>query len=148
MHPYDDDPPAFVAPDFAASLERFVHEYTGSRSAAVKWAPAVFQLYAKLFSEGEVPRQTRAIVNAVLAYFVVPEDLMPEGELGPVGLMDDLYVAAHAFRILRRELPAEILQTAWTGDGDMDDAFEDVYRISRAELGKRSREALRLAGLA
>ena len=144
----DDDPATFQAPDFAAALERFVHAYQGSRSQAVRWAPAVFQLYARLFSDGEVPRASRSIVNAVLAYFVVPDDVMPEAELGPVGLMDDLFVAAHAFRLLRRELPPALIERSWIGDSDVDEAFDVVYKTSRAELGKRSREALKLAGLA
>jgi uncharacterized membrane protein YkvA (DUF1232 family) len=139
------DSPA--APEFAAALERFVHEYTGSRERAVRWAPAVFQMYARLWSDPRTPRSARAIVNAVLAYFVVPDDVMPEGELGPVGLMDDLFVAAHAHRILRRELPEAVLADAWRGDGDLDEAMAEVWTESRAELGKRARDVLRLAGL-
>ena len=140
-----EDPPQ--APEFAAALERFVHEYTGARERAVRWAPYVFQMYARLWSDMRTPRSARAIVNAVLAYLVVPDDVMPEGELGPVGLMDDLFVAAHAFRILRRELPEEVLGDAWRGDGDLDEAMAEVWSESRAELGKRSRDVLRLAGL-
>ena len=135
------------APEFAAALERFVHAYTGSRERAVRWAPAVFQLYARLFTDARTPRSARGIVNAVLAYFVVPDDVMPEGELGPVGLMDDLYVAAHAHRILRRELPRTLLEDSWTGDGRLDEAMAEVYSESRAELGRRTKEVLRLAGL-
>ena len=137
----------FEAPDYAAALERFVHEYEGSRARAVRWAPSIFQMYARLFMDDRLPRSSRATVNAVLAYMVVPDDLMPEAELGPVGLMDDLYVAAHAYRTLRRELPPEIFADAWTGDDDLETAMAEAYSESRAELGKRTRDALRLAGL-
>ena len=135
------------APEFAAALERFVHEYTGARERAIRWAPFIFQMYARLWSDPRTTRSARAIVSSVLAYFVVPDDLLPEGELGPVGLMDDLFVAAHAHRILRRELPLEVLADAWHGDGDLDEAMAEVYAEARAELGKRARDALRLAGL-
>ena len=41
-----------------------------------------------------------------------------EAELGPLGLMDDLYAAAYAYRMLRRELPGGVLRDAWQADED------------------------------
>ena len=46
-----------------------------------------------------------------------------------------------------RELPIEVLADAWHGDADLDEAMAEVYGEARAELGKRARDALRLAGL-
>lgn len=137
----------FDAPDYSAALERFVDAYEGSRGRAVRLAPLVFQFYARMFSDRRLSRSPRQTVNAVLAYFVVPDDVMPEAELGPVGLMDDLYIAAYAYRQLRKEVSDEILNDAWLGDVELSDAMVVVYSESRAELGKRTREALRLAGL-
>jgi uncharacterized membrane protein YkvA (DUF1232 family) len=137
----------FAGHDFRASLERFVFEYEGAHRRTIRWAPAVFHLYAELFSDERLPRSAKSTVNAVLAYFVVPEDLMPEQELGPFGLLDDLYVASYAYRILRRELPSELLADAWIGDGDVNDAMAEIYSASKGELGKTARDALKLAGL-
>ena len=108
---------------------------------------AVFQFYARLFSDERLPRGAKQTVNAVLAYFVVPEDLMPEQDLGPFGLIDNLYVASYAFRILRREVPGEVLADAWIGDGDLDDSMNTVYASSKQELGKTAKQALKMAGL-
>jgi uncharacterized membrane protein YkvA (DUF1232 family) len=138
----------FEAPDFLASLRSFVAQYEGTRQRAILRAPDVFELYAHLFAEPELSREARSMVNAVLAYFVVPEDVLPEAELGPFGLLDDLFVAAHVFRILRRELPAGAIERAWSGEGDVDELMDVIHGETRAELGKRAREALRLAGLA
>ena len=137
----------FEAPDFAASLRRFVHEYRGSRQRAVALAPEVFTLFARMLVDPRLPRDARHMVTAVLAYFVVPDDVMPEAELGPLGLMDDLYAAAHAYRTLRRELPLEVLQEAWIADEDLDEAMALVHTETRAELGKRAKDVLRMAGL-
>lgn len=138
----------FEAPEFLGALRGFVAQYEGARERAILRAPDVFELYARLFCHGDLPREARGMVNAVLAYFVVPEDVLPEAEFGPFGLLDDLFVAAHVFRILRRELPAEVIDRAWLGEGDVDEVMDVVYTETRAELGKRAREALRLAGLA
>lgn len=138
---------AFNAPDYLAELRAFVDAYEGPAQRAVTAAPAVFELYARLFADTTISRDARAMINAVLAYFVVPEDVLPEAEFGPFGLVDDLFVAGHVFRILRRELPAGAVAHAWQGEGDVDDVMDVVYTQARAELGKRVREVLRLAGV-
>ncbi|MCX4241929.1 YkvA family protein [Paraliomyxa miuraensis] len=138
----------FEAPDYAASLRRFVHEYRGARQRAVVLAPEIFTLFARMLVDPRLPRDARTIVTSVLAYFVVPDDVMPEAELGPLGLMDDLYAAAHAYRMLRRELPLELLQDAWIAEEeDLDEAMAMVHTETRAELGKRAKDVLRMAGL-
>jgi uncharacterized membrane protein YkvA (DUF1232 family) len=137
----------FDAPDFAGSLRAFVEGYQGTRMRAVRWAPEIFEMYARMFIDDRLSRDARSLVNAALAYFVVPEDLMPESELGPVGLMDDLFVASHVYRLLRRELEPGVLDDAWHGEAPIDEVMDEVHTETRAELGKRAREVLRLAGL-
>lgn len=137
----------FEPPAFLAALRQFVDAYEGSRSRAILRAPEVFEFYARLYGDDRLSRDARALVNAVLAYFVVPEDVLPEAEFGPFGLMDDLFVAAHCYRILRRELAPEIVPAAWIGEGDVDEMMDAVYTETRAELGKRTKEVLRMAGL-
>lgn len=137
----------FLAPDYAAALHRFVHDYEGSRASAVQLVPDVFSFYARLMVDNRVGRSPRTTVTAVLAYFVVPDDVLPEAELGPLGLLDDLYAASYAYRTLRREVPAEVLLAAWLGEQSLDDAMALAYSETRAELGRRTRDVLRMAGL-
>jgi uncharacterized membrane protein YkvA (DUF1232 family) len=137
----------FDAPDYAASLRHFVEGYEGARQRAVRLAPEVFTFFAHLLVDPRLPRDARHVVTSVLAYFVAPDDVMPEAELGPLGLMDDLFAAAHAYRTLRRELPTELLRDAWHGDEDLDEAMALVHTETRAELGKRTKDVLRMAGL-
>jgi uncharacterized membrane protein YkvA (DUF1232 family) len=83
----------------------------------------------------------------VLAYFVVPDDVLPEAELGPYGLLDDLYLAAHVYRMLRRQLPRDVLEDAWSEDDARDHVMDVVYAESRGALGKLRKDVLRVAGL-
>lgn len=157
---------AFESPSFSDSLRRCVDGYEGAHAAAVAWAPDVFEFFARLFAEPELPDALRPIVNAVLAYFVAPHDVLNDEELGPYGLLDDLYVAAHAYGLLRRELDTEFLQRAWTrrgkapprsirgqrqkaddAEGDLEEVMAIVRSESRAALGKEARHALKMAGL-
>ncbi len=133
--------------DFADDLRDFVQGYHGAYERSVLRAPDVYDFFAQLFADQRVDREARLIVNGVLAYFVAPGDAMPEDTLGPYGLLDDLFVAAHAFRRLRRELPDEVITAAWRAEGDVDEVLAVVHTESRAAVGKKGREALRLAGI-
>jgi len=138
---------SFVAPDFRADLRRFVHGYAGAHQAAILRAGDVFDLFARLMIDERVRGDSRTLVALVLAYFVLPDDVMPEAELGPYGLLDDLYLAAHVYRILRRELPRELLREAWAEDDDLDEVMDVVYGESRAAIGRVRKDVLRVAGL-
>ena len=156
----------FDAPSYADSLRKCVAGYSGAHEQAVRWAPDVFELFSRLFAEPELPDHARPVVNAVLAYFVAPHDVLPAEDLGPYGLLDELYVASHAFAILRREVAPDLVIRAWKRrgksppqsirgkrkkdddrDGDVDEVMAIVRAESRAAVGKQGKTALKMAGL-
>ncbi len=139
---------ALQAPEFRVALARFVADYEGPAGNSIRAAQHVFDWYARLWAQDQVGRQHRALLATVLAYFVVPDDVLPEEELGPWGLVDDLYLAAHVFRILARELPAEVITAAWDGENEVGDVMARVHAETRTQLGKQARDVLRLAGIA
>ncbi len=158
---------AFEAPSYVALLHACVDGYDGAHRDAVVRAPDVFAFFTRLFEEPELPASARPLVNAVLAYFVAPNDVLPEEDLGPFGFLDDLYVAAHVYQLLRREVPAGLLETAWQkrgrpaaksirgrpatlpgDDDDLDTVMAVVRTESKAAIGKQARAALKLAGIA
>jgi len=157
---------AFESPSYAESLRRCVASYGGAYASAVLRAPDVFEFYARLFAEPEFPDPQRPLVNAVLAYFVAPHDVLADDDLGPYGLLDDLFVAAHVYQLIRREVPFDLLHRAWLrrgksppnsirgkkkkdddGDGDLDAVMSLIRTESRAALGKQTKAALKMAGL-
>ena len=137
----------FEPPDYRVLLRKFVDGYSGAYEKAIALTPDVFEFYARLLMNDRVGRGARSLITSVLAYFVVPDDVLPESELGPYGLLDDLHVAGHVYRILRRDLPNEILTAAWRGELELEAAMDLVYTESRAGLGRLRRKVLRVAGL-
>ncbi|MCA9693180.1 MAG: DUF1232 domain-containing protein [Nannocystaceae bacterium] len=135
-------------PDFRATLQRFVADYRGAGERAILRAGDVFEFYSRLFTDARLSRSHRTLVNAVLAYFVVPDDLLPEEDLGPYGLLDDLFVAAHVHRLLRRSVEPAVLADAWVADAPLEEVMAEVHAACRGALGRRTREVLRMAGLA
>lgn len=140
---------AFEPPDYAMSLCKCVEGYEGAYQRSVLLAPQVFEFYAALFADERLPAAAQPLVNAVLAYFVAPHDAMPEATLGPYGLLDDLFVAAHTYRLLKRNLvPMEVLIDAWQIDEDLDEVMSEIYTESRTAVGKHRRLILKMAGIA
>lgn len=138
----------FEAPDYAASLRVCVQGYCGAHQKVILLTPEVFLFYSRLFTSDRLPESLRPLVNGVLAYFVVPQDVMPEEDLGPYGLLDDLFLASHVYRLIRRsDVPRDLLSWAWQGEGDLDHVMAEIYTESRSVLGKNKRAVLRMAGL-
>lgn len=135
------------APNYSNELRAFSQDYRGPRERAVRHASDVFEFYTRVFVRARLNRQQQSVVNAVLAYFVVPDDLFPEEKLGPFGLVDDLYVAGYAFKLLRREVSYDELLSCWDGEAALEVVMDEIYRECRAEIGKKGKDALRLAGL-
>ena len=138
---------SFVAPDYRVELRRFVHGYAGAHQDAILRAGDVFDFYARLMIDERVRGEPRSLVAVVLAYFVIPDDVLPEADLGPYGLLDDLFLAGHVFRVIRRELAPEILADAWQEEDDLEAVMDVVYGESRSALGKLRKDVLRVAGL-
>jgi len=59
----------------------------------VKMAPTVLHLLISLLNHEEISPRTKRILGGVIAYFVSPIDLIPEGIVGPIGYVDDVLVA-------------------------------------------------------
>jgi uncharacterized membrane protein YkvA (DUF1232 family) len=138
---------SFVAPDYRAEIRRFVSGYTGEYEAAIVRAGDVFDFYARLMVDPRVTGDARNLVAVVLAYFVIPDDVLPEEELGPYGMLDDLFLAAHVYRQLTRMLEPSVLADAWVEEDDLAEVMDVIHTQSRSALGKQRKDVLRLAGL-
>jgi uncharacterized membrane protein YkvA (DUF1232 family) len=134
-------------PDFASQLQRYVDDYRGPREISIRHAANLYRFYSSLFADPRLPREARPIVNAVIAYFVVADDVMPHEQHGPLGLVDDTFLAAHAYRQLCRLVDADLLHEAWTDPQPLDHVMATVYRDARSQVGKKKKEILRLSGL-
>lgn len=121
-------------------------DYMGPRSRVIRRMPDLYRFYTTLYADADLPRAARPIVSKVLAYFVVQDDVIPDDEAGPMGFIDDVYVAAHGYRLLCREVGGQRLNDAWPADDDLHDVMNDAYREARAEVSKKLRHILELAG--
>lgn len=63
----------------------------------------------------DVPRRAKLAVGFAALWCISPIDLIPEF-LPVIGPLDDVVVVALALRYAARQVPRELLESAWTGD--------------------------------
>ena len=97
--------------------------------------PDMFVLLVRLGRDPRVPVGSKVIALLGVAYVLSPIELMPELLLGPIGLIDDLVVVAAALsRVLNRVHP-DIVNSHWSGQGDVLEAIRRVTIWSENLLG-------------
>ncbi len=98
-------------------------------------APDLLHLLLCLLADPKVPAKPKTMLAAVLAYFVLPVDLLPEGFIGPVGYLDDIALTAFALNQILNQTDPEVLRRHWAGDGDILDVIQDVVKRADEMIG-------------
>jgi len=97
-------------------LEMDISGYTGEFSRLIGEAPALYRLMTRLLDDSALPRAISPLVIAAIAYFILPEDIIPEEKFGPAGYVDDIYLCAFvASEVARASGGPEILARNWDG---------------------------------
>jgi uncharacterized membrane protein YkvA (DUF1232 family) len=115
------------------------------RQSAVKLLrelPSLVKLLVRLLRDARVSKLDRLLFGAVLAYVLLPADLLPDF-LGFLGLTDDLYLIGLALNRLFARAGADVLLEHWDGNpralGYLIEGVEEIGSL----LPARIRSALR-----
>ena len=115
------------------------------RQSAVKLLrelPNFLKLLVRLLKDIRVPKLDRALFGVVIAYVLLPFDLLPDF-LGFMGMVDDLYLIGLALNRLFARAGANILIEHWDGNpralGYLIEAVEEMGALLPAKV----RNALR-----
>ena len=91
-------------------------ESRGNRYADLILAgPDLFMLLSRLSRDDRVSRANKARLAGALAYFVNPFDLVPEGLLGPPGLVDDIALSAIVLHEVLETTDPAVVRAHWEG---------------------------------
>jgi uncharacterized membrane protein YkvA (DUF1232 family) len=103
-------------------------------AALARFVPDCVVLVRRLLGEPRVPRRSRVVLGAVLAYLVSPIDLVPD--FVPVaGQLDDAVLLALALRHLVRSAGPEVVRTRWPGP---ERSVDVVLRLAQSPGGWRT----------
>lgn len=97
--------------------------------------PDIFLLLVRLVMDRDVPPRTRALIGSVLAYFLLPVDLLPEALLGGAGYLEDVVLAT---AVLAQAFGGELEAHArkhWSGPEDLRVVLGDVTSAAHRLLG-------------
>lgn len=123
---------------------------TGARDVLLL-LPDLTVLLARLLRDGRVPLVEKAIAVGGIAYVFSPLDLLPALVMGPIGLLDDLFVVAACLSRLMNHVHPDVVRANWSGQGDALEIIQSttawferelrlrVGDLSRVLRGRRSR---------
>ncbi|MGI6550721.1 MAG: YkvA family protein [Syntrophomonadales bacterium] len=118
-----------VYQQFRAKVQRWIDSQDARNS---KWAeylmyaPDLFHLLVRLSLDEDVPSFHKVKLVAVIGYFISPFDVLPEFVLGPLGLLDDIALAAWVLNTMVNEVDPQLVRKYWAGKGD---SLEVIQRI-------------------
>jgi uncharacterized membrane protein YkvA (DUF1232 family) len=115
---------------------------TGVRDALLL-LPDFTVLLARLLRDPRVPRGSKLLALFGLGYVLSPIDLLPSLLLGPIGLIDDLFVVCAALSRLLNHVHPDVVRAAWPGKGDALSAIQGVSSWAEGVVGGRLRSLVR-----
>ena len=106
--------------EFDKAIQAEVEGYDGEHAGLIMQAPALYRLLTRLLDDPNLPGRLRPLVILSIAYFILPNDIMPEDLSGAANYVDDIFLAALIADQISRELDdGDILTNNWDGEGDV-----------------------------
>jgi len=118
-------------------LRQELDNYEGKFDKFILYVPDFFKLLCALTDE-KVTKEDKLLINSALAYFVIPNDVIPEDIYGPMGYVDDVYVCVLVLNKIKDKYGLEFLNKYWEQDEALDKVLEISYKKSLEILEEKS----------
>jgi len=89
--------------NFQLNLSIDVSDYKGEHSVIIKKLPAIYELAVKLLRDVMIDSSIRQKLLAGIGYLIIPNDLFPEDQHGPIGYVEDIMLMIHIFKLINSE---------------------------------------------
>lgn len=133
---------------FDAMLEKDISGYEGEFSELIHQAPALYRMMTKLLDDPALPRSISPLIIAAIAYFILPEDIIPEDKFGPVGYVDDIYLCAFvANEVIAASESPDILVRNWDGLRPVVELVKEILDREKELIGDKRDRIMQYIGL-
>ncbi|MBQ7927353.1 MAG: DUF1232 domain-containing protein [Methanobrevibacter sp.] len=95
--------------DFYDTLIENLETYTGEYESFIDYGPVLFKLLCNLLNR-DVDDSLRLPICGAIAYYVTPEDVIPENIYGPYGYVDDIYLSSYVIRMVAEKHGFDFIQ--------------------------------------
>ena len=133
--------------DFYDTLIENLEGYEGEYAYFINCGPNLFNLLCDLLSQKKIGREMRLEISAAIAYYVAPDDIIPEEIYGPYGYIDDIFVSVYVLRKVAKEFGYDFLQNLWKHETDVKEVMDDCYDNSLELLEDKVHDILAYVGL-
>ncbi len=113
--------------DFYDTLIENLNSFEGDYASFINSGPNLFNLLCDLLSQKEIKKDMRLEISAAIAYFVAPDDIIPEEIYGPYGYIDDIFISVYILRKVADEFGYDYLQNLWKHDSNVKEIMDDCY---------------------
>jgi uncharacterized membrane protein YkvA (DUF1232 family) len=102
--------------NFLNILKSQVENYKGVHFEIIQKAPLLYDSAVKLLKDVQITSQFRQKLLAAIGYFIIPNDIYPEDEHGPIGYVEDMMLLIHIFREINNSKGKTPLVRNWSGN--------------------------------
>jgi uncharacterized membrane protein YkvA (DUF1232 family) len=128
-------------------LEKQISAYEGRHDDLIYQAPELYRLLTKMLDDPILPIRLRPIIISAIAYFILPNDIIPEELHGPYGYVDDIFLSAFVADKVRNEIGSnDILTNNWDGEADITSLIEEILSKEEELVGDQKKRILGYIG--
>ena len=133
--------------DFSDTLRENLSSFEGYYASFIDCGPNLFSLLCNILDDKLINTQLRLEISAAVAYYVIPNDVIPEEIYGPYGYIDDIFIAVFVLRKVADKFGYEFLEKYWDHDEDLKKIMDNCYDNSLELLGDKTYSILSYVGL-
>ena len=118
---------------FYKQISKDVQNYDGKHSKAIKLTPSIYKLLCQLFTESKFDSKTRANILTVIGYYVIPDDILNENILGPIGYIDDFLLSTSILKKIEIDYDHESIAQHWNNSIELKTVLNDYFEEIKSE---------------
>jgi uncharacterized membrane protein YkvA (DUF1232 family) len=129
-------------------LKDEINNFEGDFESYILYVPDFFKLLCSLVDE-KIDKKDKKDIFSALAYFVIPNDIIPEDMYGPQGYVDDIFVCCAVLKRVSEKYGVKYLKRFWDQDESLEEVIYICYNKSKKLLEKKKllKKTLKLAAL-
>lgn len=125
--------------DLRQKARGWTHQQLGSLGGKlgeyVFLLPDFFILVCRLAIDKRVPTKQKMLMGGVVAYVMMPIDLIPDF-IPVLGFVDDLVLVVMGLNMVLNEIDPKILSDNWSGEGEVLDHLKKITALAERFLDK------------
>lgn len=109
--------------DFYDTLIENLETYNGEYESFIDYGPILFKLLCQMLN-CDIDHSLKLPICGAIAYYVTPEDVIPENIYGPYGYIDDIYLSTYVLKMVGEKHGYDFIQ-ANSSVGDIESVINE-----------------------